>query len=100
MTEQEASALVEWFKCRRGKTLKLNDNGVDCVIEALEKQIARKPEFVGEKLRNLGSGRKISDDWSIDKCYKCPSCHSRIFHVFDGEEFCKYCGQRLDWSEE
>ena len=35
----EESALVSWFKERRGKTLKLNDRGINIVISALEKQI-------------------------------------------------------------
>ena len=35
----EESALVSWFNERRGKTLKLNDRGINVVISALEKQI-------------------------------------------------------------
>lgn len=47
--------------------------------EALEKQIPKKPQ--------------------LDKCYKCPNCNSHIFHVFDNEKCCMYCGQALDWSD-
>ena len=72
----------------------------DCyklVREALEKQIPKKPQYVDTRFRH--HGRKISDGSSLDKCYKCPNCNSHIFHVFDSEKCCKYCGQALDWSE-
>ena len=67
-------------------------------IEALEKQIPKKPQYVDTRFRH--HGRKISDGSSLDKCYKCPNCNSHIFHVFDSEKCCKYCGQALDWSED
>ena len=66
-------------------------------IVALEKQIPKKPQYVDTRFRH--HGRKISDGSSLDKCYKCPNCNSHIFHVFDSEKCCKYCGQALDWSD-
>lgn len=66
-------------------------------IVALEKQIPKKPQYVDTRFRH--HGRKISDGSSLDKCYKCPNCNGHIFHVFDSEKCCKYCGQALDWSE-
>lgn len=65
-------------------------------IQALEKQIPKKPTYVDTRFRN--HGRNISDGSSLDKCYKCPSCSLHIFHVFDSEVHCKYCGQKLDWD--
>lgn len=65
-------------------------------IKALEKQIPKKPTYVDTRFRN--HGRSIADGCSIDKCYKCPNCDSHIFHVFDSEVHCKYCGQLLDWE--
>ena len=72
----------------------------DCyklIIEALDKQIPKKPRYVDTRFRH--HGRKISDGSSLDKCYKCPNCNSHIFHIFDSEKCCKYCGQALDWRE-
>ena len=72
----------------------------DCyklIREALEKQIPKKPQYVDTRFRH--HGRKISDGSSLDKCYECPNCNSHIFHVFDSEKCCKYCGQALDWSD-
>lgn len=65
--------------------------------ETLEKQIPKKPQYVDTRFRH--HGREISDGSSLDKCYKCPNCNSHIFHVFDSEKCCKYCGQALDWSD-
>ena len=50
-------------------------------LNALEKQIPKKPQYVDTRFRH--HGRKISDGSSLDKCYKCPNCNSHIFHAFD-----------------
>ena len=70
---------------------------LNMAIEALDKQILKKPQYVDTRFRH--HGRKISDGSSLDKCYKCPNCNSHIFRVFDSEKCCIYCGQALDWSE-
>jgi hypothetical protein len=65
-------------------------------VEALEKQIPKKPTYVDTRFRN--HGRSIADGSSLSKCYKCPNCSSHIFHVFDSETNCEHCGQALDWN--
>lgn len=65
---------------------------------AVEKQTAKKPEFVGARFRN--NGKHISDGCQLQKCYKCPNCNKHIFHVWDDELYCKYCGQHIDWRNE
>ena len=35
----------------------------------------------------------------FDDTFECPSCAKR-FSSFDEFDFCPWCGQRLDWSEE
>lgn len=65
---------------------------------AMEKQTARKPEFVDTRFMN--NGKHISDGCQLQKCYKCPNCNQHIFHVWDDELYCKYCGQHIDWSDE
>lgn len=98
MTNEEA---LIWFKDDL-KNGKCSDecpqcNAMEKAIEALEKQIAKKPQYVDTRFRH--HGRKISDGSSLDKCYKCPNCNSHIFHVFNTEKCCQYCGQALDWSD-
>ena len=66
--------------------------------EAVEKKTAKKPEFVDTRFMN--NGKHISDGCQLQKCYKCPNCNQHIFHVWDDELYCKYCGQLLDWRDE
>lgn len=68
------------------------------ILEALNKQIPKKPTYVDTRFRNRG--KHISDGVSLDKCYKCPNCWSHIFHVWDSEIYCPHCGQALDWQTE
>lgn len=56
-------------------------------IEALEKQIPKKPVVVGEEY--------IFERYEWEKDYECPSCGNP--HADD--LFCSRCGQKLDWSE-
>ena len=54
-------------------------------IEALEKQLAIKPkEVVGGIYREF---------------YECKNCGSEIEPLDIYEDYCKWCGQRLDWTE-
>lgn len=66
--------------------------------EAVEKQTAKKPEFVDTRFMN--NGKHISDGCQLQKCYRCPNCNQHIFHVWDDELYCKYCGQKIDWRNE
>ena len=66
--------------------------------EAVEKQTAKRPEFVDTRFMN--NGKHISDGCQLQNCYKCPNCNQHIFHVWDDELYCKYCGQHIDWSDE
>lgn len=68
-------------------------NGIDDVyvlkkkdiLSALEKQIQKKPTIHGYR-----EGREIN---TIS--YTCPVCNKHTSR----ENFCKYCGQALDWSD-
>ena len=57
----------------------------ETAIEALEKQLAIKPkEVVGGIYREF---------------YECKNCGSEIEPLDIYEDYCKWCGQRLDWAE-
>ena len=62
--------------------LVLNDKAI---INALKKTIPVKPNTHGYR-----EGREIN---SIS--YTCPICHKHIGR----DNFCKHCGQALDWSD-
>lgn len=57
----------------------------DMAIEALEKQLPKKPEEV------VGAIYGIS--------YECKNCGSEIEPLDIYADYCKWCGQRLDWTE-
>ncbi len=55
----------------------------DLAVEALEKQIPKKPLAPISKLLEMG---------------KCPNCNASLFDK--NLKFCTDCGQALDWSDE
>ena len=57
----------------------------DLAIEALEKQLPMKPEEVVGTI--------------YSKSYECKNCGSELEPLDVFGEYCKWCGQRLDWSE-
>lgn len=75
------------------KKLKSFHNGsygesIKMAIEALEKQIPKKPIF------------KVLTTWERI-AYECNACHHK--NVEDGKlfgDYCPYCGQKLDLGEE
>lgn len=55
-------------------------------INALEKQIPKKPIFESEQTSPFG----------VDDVPYCPSCRCDLPEV----SYCEKCGQALDWSDE
>lgn len=108
MTESESKALIEWFKTRKGKTLKLNDKGVDFVVEALEeiqqyRAIGTVSDF--RELKEKATAKKPSeiDERAEESFYylafMCPTCVRSVIGQPYRPNNCKHCGQKLDWSE-
>lgn len=64
---------------------------IDMAVEALEKQIPKKPIY---RLFHFASGL----DGNVG-C--CPCCdEGKKQGLMFGSKFCKYCGQAIDWSGE
>lgn len=63
---------------------------LDMAIEALEKQIPKKPDFEGDGYWN---GQLVYDTWI------CPNCEKRYEVDYEEYDHCPYCGQKIDWSE-
>lgn len=82
------------------KTLKIEMLGDDeqmkyakqIVIEALEKQIPKKPDFIGDGYDD--NCNLIYDTWI------CSSCETQYEVDYDDYKFCPECGQKIDWSEQ
>ena len=68
-------------------------NANEIAIQALEKQIPKKPEYEADGYAN---GELVYD------YAKCPICgHDFEYGINDwGCEYCFDCGQKLDWSDE
>jgi rRNA maturation endonuclease Nob1 len=69
-------------------------NGVD-IYDAVEKQIPKK--VVTEKGETFALTKDGKESYLFR--YRCPSCN-RIIRFFEANNFCMFCGQAVDWSEE
>lgn len=100
MTESEA---IEKLKNMR-LFMQIEDENNDCkfteddykanemAIQALEKQIAKKPTYEGDGY--APDGTLIYDTWI------CCCCDKRYEVDYDDYDYCPNCGQKLDWSDE
>ena len=98
MTENEAKSLIEWFKVRKGKTLKLNDKGIDYVVQALEevqayRKIGLTPELIEAMqghnialINDLGEYQQIGTIEEF-KAYKQGSCTNDCEHYDSTAEY-------------
>ena len=63
------------------------EGGYNRVQAAIERDIPVQPKLITATREDF------------DDTFECPSCAKR-FSSFDEFDFCPWCGQRLDWSEE
>ena len=78
MTESEAIELL----ISQLTFNELNREAKQMAINALEKQMPKKPIYDNDNYHRTG--------------YRCPNCNNTNRW---GYEHCRYCGQNLDWSE-
>ena len=71
---------------------RFGNDGMGIAIQALEKQIPKKPTYEGDGY--APDGTFVSDEWI------CPCCGSRYEVDYDDYDYCPDCGQKLDWSDE
>ena len=64
---------------------------------ANQKQIPKKPRFYDSKFRQRG--QKYGEFVTIEDAYNCPNCNCTVWGT-DKDEYCKHCGQALDWGLE
>ena len=60
-------------------------------IQALAKQISKKPIYEGDGYAPDGSF--VFDIWI------CPCCCKRYEVDYDDYDYCPNCGQKIDWSD-
>ena len=86
MTPKEAIKILEIAKAEVEWNYPLNYAiAIDTAIEALEKQIPKKPISLGEDIdRDVG---------------QCPNC-KEIIDTYEDYKYCSDCGQAVDWRDE
>ena len=60
-------------------------------IQALEKQIPKKPTYEGDGY--APDGTFVWDERI------CPCCETRYEVDYDDYDYCPHCGQKIDWSD-
>ena len=65
---------------------------MELIVQALEKQTPEIPAYEGDGYDQ--EGNIIFDEWL------CPCCNARYEVDYDEYDFCPYCGQSIDWSEQ
>lgn len=86
MTNEEAIEILQEERDWAQQLAYVN-SALEIAIEALEKQIPKKPIF---------------DDGNNPKCPNCgcDDCDEGIMYDYiKGLEHCSYCGQAIDWSD-
>ena len=93
MTQSEAIKELHEIRPRGGIIPQKRAEAIDVAINALEKQIPKKPEYEAD---GYADGNLVYD------YAKCPICgHDFEYGINDwGCEYCSDCGQKLDWSDE
>lgn len=87
-TTEEAIDCLEKNKPTSGYIML--QESVDMAIEALKKQIAKKPDIEGD---GYADGQLVYDTWI------CPCCEKHYEIDYDNYDYCPNCGQRIDRSE-
>lgn len=86
MTPKEAIKILEIAKAEVEWNYPLDYAvAIATAIEALEKQIPKKPISLGEDIdRDVG---------------QCPNC-KEIIDTYEDYKYCSDCGQAIDWRDE
>jgi len=87
MTNEEAIYQIDNYALREEENPAKLREAMEVAVEALEKQIPKKPIYETRSLEN----EKILGSW-------CPSCKRPLSRTTE-QHHCK-CGQAIDWSED
>lgn len=94
MTREEAIEIIKTLPVYRAELIWGGESdlvkALNMGIEALEKQIPKKPSEVIE----------FEDGTFYRLDYMCTACNSATYGQPYKPKYCKHCGQALDWSEE
>lgn len=66
----------------------VNKKALQIAIDALERQIPKKPYNLHWQLHN---------EIKLYSCYRCASCDHVVVYP---QNYCGHCGQAIDWTED
>ena len=91
MTESEAKEIVQKEKAYMDNHAgRAQSEAFQMAINALEKQIPKKPI-----INHINTNEDVTE---IE--YTCSACGTNYVELTPCEEFCPYCGNKIDWSDE
>lgn len=70
--------------------LDVSNDDIGLIIEGVEKQIGKKPIIIYEHKEDNGL---------YDLSFMCLSCDMNSNGQYYRPNYCKHCGQKIDWSE-
>ena len=98
MTEIEAIEELKYDCNELGKAIPCDtswgcsfENAYEMAIQALEKQIPKKPIYEGD-------GYAPDESFVFDE-WLCPCCCKRYEVDYDDYDYCPTCGQKIDWGD-
>lgn len=89
MTPQEAIETIKYASAFNSDNSILT-TALDMAVEALEKQIPKKPDYEG-------NGYDDNGNLVYDTAY-CPNCRHEFEVDYDATDYCPTCGQAIDWE--
>ena len=94
MTEVEAIKYLQMATLddAQGEFCELYKEMCEMSINALEKQIPKRPDLEGDGY--CPDGNLVYDTWI------CPNCEKHYEVDYDNYDYCPNCGQKIDWSND
>ena len=89
MTESEANTILK-AEIVHHPECSIFAEALGLAIQALEKQIQKKPI-----INHINTNEDVTE---IE--YTCSVCGTNFVELTPCEEWCPYCGNKLDWSDE
>lgn len=98
MTESEAIKELHEIRPRCGIIPQKRAEAIDVAINALEKQIAKKPNNEIKTIPVIDEdGAYVDADTYV--YLLCPICGNQVGLDDCVDNYCSCCGQKLDWSD-
>ena len=95
-----AMEYIEDFDCEEydcGDYYPLDEETLNANKSVLQELIDRAtPVKINEE---TATAKFIDDRPTTVMIYRCPKCGGRV-HPFDGDLYCRQCGQALDWRDD